>query len=418
MAGKPAHRLNGSSINDFVSLGVLTMTLPPSLIDEVLTATGRHSCRQRQLPARLVVYYVIALALFGPVSCTEVLRCLIESLRWLHRSAELLPVACKSAITQARTRLGPEPLRRLYAAVARPLAQPDTPGAWYRGWRLVSLDGTTIDLPDTPALDEQYGRPGAASGASGFPQLRLVTLLETGTRAAIAVAFDRYRVGEAVLVRRLLDHLGRGMLCLADRGVSGFALWRRAAATGADLLWRVRGDRILPCHQVLPDGSYISYLYASQRHRRHDRAGIRVRVIDYRLDGVAGAEPMYRLITTILDPALAPAAELAALYHERWQAEIAFLELKVTLPGGRLMLRSRRPDLVEQELYGLLLAHFAVRRLMLQASAQVACDPDTLSFVHTIRVVRRQVSLDAAFSPSPAPPDAPAGADHDHRGAA
>ena len=417
MAGKPARRLNGIRISDFVSLGVLTTTLSPTLIDEVLTATGRHSHRQRQLPAQLVIYYVIALALYGPLSCSEVLRCLIEGLRWLRHGAEHIPVACKSAITQARTRLGPEPLRRLYAAVARPLAQPGTPGAWYQGRRLVSIDGTTIDLPDTPALEDRYGRPGAAGGSSGFPQLRLVTLVETGTRAAIAAVFDRYRVGEATLVRRLLDHLGPGMLCLADRGFSGFALWRKAAATGADLLWRVRGDRILPCHQALPDGSYISRVYADQRHRRHDRAGLRVRVIDYRLEGLPDAEPIYRLITTILDPALAPAAELAALYHERWEHEIAFSEIKVTLPGGRLTLRSRRPDLVGQEVYGLLLAHFALRDLMLQASAQVACDPDTLSFVHTVRVVRRQVSLDAAFSPSPTPPDAPAGSDHDRRGA-
>jgi Insertion element 4 transposase N-terminal/Transposase DDE domain len=417
MAANSVRRFDGSRISDVVSLGVLTTTLPPTLIDEVLTATGRHSHRKRQLPARTMVYYVIALALYGPVSCTEVLRCLIEGLRWLRRGAGDLPVACKSAITQARTRPGPEPLRRLYAAVARPLARPDTPGAWYRRRRLVSIDGTTIDLPDTPAVDERYGRPGAVDGAAGYPQLRLVTLTETGTRAAVAAAFDRCRVGEAVLVRRLLDHLGPGMLCLADRGFSGFALWRRAAATGADLLWRVRGDRILPCHQALPDGSYISRLYADQRHRRHDRAGMRVRVIDYRLRGQPDAAPVYRLITTILDPAAAPAAELAALYHERWEAETTFAEIKVTLPGGRLMLRSRRPDLVEQEVYGLLLAHSALRALMLQASEQAACDPDTLSFVHAVRVVRRQVSLEAAFSPSAAPPGVPHGPDHDHRGA-
>lgn len=241
--------------------------------------------------------------------------------------------------------------------------------------------------------------------------------METGTRAVIAAVFDRYRTGEVTLAHQLLGHLGPGMLCLADRSFSGRALWRRAAASGADLLWRVRGDRILPCLKALPDGSYLSRLYASARHRRHDRGGISVRVIDYRLDGVVGAEPLYRLITTILDPDAAPAAELAALYHERWQNEIALGELKVTLPGQRLILRSRRPDLVEQEVYGLLLAHFALRQLMLQASLQAGYDPDTVSFLHAVRVVRRHLPLHGALPPSPAPAPAGAHPGRDPRGA-
>ncbi|HYE39036.1 MAG TPA: IS4 family transposase, partial [Ramlibacter sp.] len=302
MAGKPAGLPRGARISDFVSLGVLTTTLPPDLIDRVLASTGRHSVRQRQLPARLVVYYVVALALYAQASSTEVLRCLLDGIRWLRLGAQGLPIACKSAITQARERLGAEPLKQLYAAVARPLALPSTPGAWYREHRLVSLDGTTLELPDTPALEEHYGRPGAARGTSACPQLRLLTLVETGTRAVIAAAFGPYRTAETALVRHVLPQLRPGMLCLADRGFSGRALWRQAAGTGADLLWWVRGDRILPCLKALPDGSYLSALYASARHRRQDRGGIRVRVIDYRLAGVAEAEPMYRLITTLLDP--------------------------------------------------------------------------------------------------------------------
>ncbi len=281
--------------------------------------------------------------------------------------------------------------------------------------------GAASTLPRSPfrgrkrrqqkALEEHYGRPGAAQGTSACPQLRLLTLVETGTRAVIAAAFGPYRTAETALVRHVLPQLRPGMLCLADRGFSGRALWRQAAGTGADLLWRVRGDRILPCLKALPDGSYLSALYASARHRRQDRGGIRVRVIDYRLAGVADAEPMYRLVTTLLDPTSAPAVELAALYHERWQAEIVLGEIKVTLPGQHLILRSRRPDLVEQEVYGLLLAHFALRQLMLQASAQAGCDPDTLSFLHAVQVVRRHLPLHGALSPSPGPP-----AGHAHPG--
>src|SRR3954454_953166 len=294
--------------------------------------------------------------------------------------------------------------RAVRARVARPLATVETQGAWYRGRRLVSLDGTTIDLPDSPALEERFGRPGAARGASSFPQLRLLTLTETGTHAIFAIAFDRCAVGEARLAPDLLHQLQPGMLCLADRAFVGFELWRTATASGGDLLWRMRKNQILPCSERRPDGSYMSRLYASPKDRRHDTGGVTVRVIDYRLEGVPDAEPLYRLITTLLDPADAPAAELAALYHERWESEGAFAELKVSLPGQRLMLRSRRADLAEQELYGLLLAHFALRRLIHDASRHAGCDPDTLSFVHTVRIVRRHLPFHAAFSPSPAPP--------------
>ena len=404
MARTVARLPSGARISDHVTLGVLTSTVPAALIDTLLADTGRQSQRQRQLPARLVVYYVMALALYAQASYGEVLRCLFEGVRWLRLSGTDVALADKSAITKARARLGTAPLRALFARVARPLAEADTPGAWYRGRRLVSLDGTTIDLPDSPALEERFGRPGASRGASSSPQLRLLTLTETGTHAIFAIAFDRYEVGEVRLAPDLLQQLQPGMLCLADRAFVGFELWRTASASGGDLLWRLRKNQILPCSERLPDGSYMSRLYASPKDRRHDTGGVTVRVIDYRLEGVPDAEPLYRLMTTLLDPADAPAAELAALYHERWESEGAFAELKVSLPGQRLMLRSRRVDLAEQELYGLLLAHFALRRLIHDASRHAGCDPDTLSFVHTVRIVRRHLPFHAAFSPSPPPP--------------
>ena len=406
MARTPARLPNGTRLSDYVTLGVLTTTVPAGLIDAVLADTGRQSRRQRQLPARLVVYYVMALALYAQASYGEVLRCLLEGVRWLRLKGADPALADKSAITKARIRLGASPLMQLFARVARPLAEPDTRGAWYRGRRLVSLDGTTIDLADTPELEERFGRPAASRGSSSFPQLRLLTLAETGTHAIFAAALDRYQVSEAHLALELLQQLQPDMLCLADRAFVGFELWRTAAASGAVLLWRVRKNQVLPCRERLTDGSYLSRLYASPKPRRHEDGGMMVRVIDYRLEGVPDAEPLYRLVTTLLDPAGAPAKELAALYHERWESEGAFAELKVALPGQRLMLRSRRADLAEQELYGLLLAHFALRRLIHDASRQAGCDPDTLSFTHTVRIVRRHLPFHAAFSPSPAAPHA------------
>jgi hypothetical protein len=403
MARTAARLPDGTRISDHVTLGVLTTTVPAALIDAVLAETGRQSQRYRRLPARLVVYYVMALALYAQASYSEVLRCLVEGVRWLRLSGTDPALADKSAICRARTRLGPAPLKALFARIAAPFATPDTPGAWYGGRRLVSLDGTTIDLPDTPDLAERFGRPAASRGKTGFPQLRLLTLAETGTHALFAVALDRYTTSEVGLAPPLLARLQPGMLCLADRAFAGFELWRTAAASGADLLWRVRRNQVLPCCERLPAGSYLSRLYASPKQRRHDEGGQVVRVIDYRLEDIVDAEPLYRLVTTLLDPVAAPAPELAALYHERWESESTFAELKVTLPGERLMLRSRRADLVEQELYGLLLVHFALRRLMHEASQRAGCDPDHLSFVHAVRIVRRHLPFHAAFSPSATP---------------
>jgi hypothetical protein len=294
---------DGTRISDHVALGVLTTTIPADLVDAVLAETGRQSQRQRQLPARVVVYYVLALALYARASYGEVLRCLLEGVRWLHLGGVDPALATKSAITRARSRLGVVPLEKLFRHLARPFADPATPGAWYRGRRLVSLDGTTIDLPDTPALEARFGRPGASRGTSSFPQLRLLGLAETGTHALFAAVIGRYGSSEVGLAPQLLAHLRPGMLCLADRAFVGFGLWREAAATGADLLWRLRANQVLPCRRRLPDGSYLSRLYASPKHRRHDADGVVVRVIDYRLEGVPEAEPLYRLVTTLLDPA-------------------------------------------------------------------------------------------------------------------
>jgi hypothetical protein len=209
-----------------------------------------------------------------------------------------------------------------------------------------------------------------------------------------------YSTSETTLAKAVLPSLRVGMLCLADRGFFGFALWAQAAATGADLLWRVRKDILLPCEERLPDGSYLSRIYPSQNDQRRARNGVVIRVIEYRLEGIEGAEPVYRLATTIPDCAKAPAAELAALYHDRWEIETALDELKTHLRGSRMILRSKTPDLVRQEFYGLLMAHFAVRGLMHEAALKSGEDPDHLSFIHAVRVIRRKMALFGAIPPS------------------
>ena len=396
VAGLP----KGTRITDWVSLGVLAEAVPGEAVHRVLRETGRQSQRQRQLPAHVVVYYVMALALYMDVSYGEVLRCLLEGLAWLGLPVRRLRQTGRSSISQARSRLGAEPVKRLYEELVRPIATPETRGARYRRWAVVSLDGSTLDLADTAENAAAFGRPGAARGQSGFPQVRFVTLVENGTHVLFGARWGRYATGESTLAHDVVAQLRPGMLCLADRGYFGYALWQRGVDTGADLLWRLKKNLVLPPTQRLADGSYLSTIYPSVKARRHARQGRVVRVIDYRLEGLAGAEPVYRLATTVLDAHAAPAAELAALYHERWEIETAFDELKTHLRGRRIVLRSKTPDLVAQEFYGLLLTHYAVRGLMHEAAGRADRDPDELSFVHAVRVVKRKLPTLVAIPPS------------------
>jgi hypothetical protein len=368
----------------------MSKSFPAGAIERVLASTGRASLRQRDLPAHVVVYYVIALALYMQSSYREVLRCLLEGILWLRDPSARVRVAGKSGISQARTRLGWEPLRQLHDELVQPIAVRGTCGAWYRGWRLVSLDGSTLEVADEKVNEEAFGRPGASRGASAYPQIRFVSLVENGTHVLFG----------SQMAKTVLPRLGKGMLCLADRNFFGFALWQQAQGTGADLLWRMKKNMRLACESRLADGSYLSHVYPCERDWRHKTHGIAVRVIDYRLEGIEGAEPIYRLATTILNPNQAPASELAALYHERWEIETAFDELKTHLRGARIVLRSKAPDLVRQEFYGLLMAHFAIRGLMHEAALKANEDPDRLSFLHAVRVVRRKLAVYPAIPPS------------------
>src|SRR4051795_9839899 len=300
-AGLPAR----IRVSDHVSLGVIAGTFPLDQVRQVLAETGRASERERDLPAHVMVYYAIALALHAGSGTREVLRCLLEGLRWLW-GAEAVRVAGKSAISQARSRLGEAPLRRLYDQVVRPVATPATKGAWYRRWRLVSLDGSCLDIADTAENEAASGRPGAGRGESAFPQLRFVALVENGTHVLFGARPGAFADGETTLAHGAVPALGPGMLCLADRRFFGHALWQDAAATGADLLWRVKRNLRLPRETVLADGSFLTTVYPGEKDRRHRTGGNRVRVVEYRLEGVARAEPRHPLGNTRLGPRAAP----------------------------------------------------------------------------------------------------------------
>ena len=271
MARRPAGLPQGSRISDYISLGVIAKTFPAERIEAVLAATGKASVRRRELPAQVVVYYVIALALYMQSSYREVLRCLLEGLQWLSAPGTKIKVASNAAISQARSRLGAAVLRQLHDECVQPIATL-TRGAWYRRWRLVSIDGSTLELASA------YGRPGASRGASAYPQLRFVSLLEAGTHVLFGTRMGAYAVSEISLA----DHLRKEMLCLADRKLPvvepGARLGRRSAVAG-------RKNLILACEQRLPDGSYLSRIYPSQRERRQHSQGVVVRVIEYRCKG-------------------------------------------------------------------------------------------------------------------------------------
>jgi hypothetical protein len=436
MARTAAGFPEGTRVSDYITVGVVAEKIPATRVRQVLREVDRESRRIRKLPAHLVVYYVIALAIFRDVSYGEVLRCLVEGLEWLgQRSVRSLRQVDRGAISHARTRLGYEPMKRLYEELVGPIAEESTLGAWYfspagdgtrpndrdrqrsdSAWRLVSIDGSTLDVPDEAENEAAFGRPPSARGQSGFPKLRFVALTECGTHVLFAAAEGAYRTSESELARSVLPKLTSGMLCLADRGFAGYDLWKEAAATGADLLWRFKTGVVLSALRPLPDGSYLSKLYASPADRRKDRGGILVRVIEYVLrDDLGNKRPIkqkhYRVVTTILDPEVAPAKDLAALYHERWEIENTFDEFKTHLRGRGSVLRSKKADLVRQEFYGFLLAHFVVRALMHEAALRVNVDPDKLSFVHSVRVIRRKIAsyhqaqaINYSFDDGPFPP--------------
>lgn len=383
-------------LTDLITLGALVNNIPMEAVRRSLEVTGRQSRRERDLPAHLMMYYVIALGLFRSEETREVLRLLLEGGRVMLGWEQFRP-AGRPAITRARQRLGPAPVQHLYEEVVRPIASQETIGAWYRQWRTVALDGTTLEVADSDENEREFGRPFAQRGLSAAPRVRVVGLVETGTHVLFAAEIGAYTTSEKALAAQVIRQLKPGMLCLADRLFPGYELWKQTRQTGAELLWRIQEKIRLDAIEHFADGSYLSHLYASWDGKRHYGEPIPVRVIDYEVEG---HRDRFRLVTSLLDPEAAPAEELAMLYRERWEFETVLDEFKTHLRGARTALRSQRPELVRQEVYGLLLAHFALRAVMHDAALRGGRDPDRISYIHTVRVIKRSLPRFAALPPS------------------
>lgn len=405
-------------LTDHVSVGVLTRIVPRYVVDEALVESGRVQKRTRSLPAHVVVYFVMALALFSD-GYEEVIRKLVHGLRFMRVWSRGWSVPTTGALSQARARLGEGPMRALFERLAVPVATMGTPGAWLRGWRLMAIDGVMIDVPDTEANLAAYGKYEGGTRRP-FPQTRAVGLTECGTHALVAAELGTIYQGERELASELRDRVTADMLIIADRGFHSYELWREFLATGAALLWRVSATLILEPIEVLADGSYLAEVTSKGTRSSRTRiplasvggdlrlaTHIPVRVIEYQIEGhtdAAGKSETFRLITSILDPDDASAVELAEAYHQRWEIETSFREIEVQLLSNE-GLRSKTPALIRQELWGLFLAHYAIRAFMTEAADTVDLDPDRLSFTRTLNIIRRQVTDPAAFSPRRTTPE-------------
>jgi hypothetical protein len=387
-------------LSDVVSVGVVTKVFPAGLVDEVIAECGRTEQRHRSLPARTMAYFAVGLALHADGSYEDVLGLMTDGLSWADADGEPIKLPSKSGISQARERLGSEPLRALFDRVARPLATAETPGCWLAGRRMVAIDGMTLDVADSEVNAVEFGRPGVNKGEqSAFPQARVVAVAECGTRAMFDAAVGAYTTAENTMAVELVERLEPGMVLLADRGFCGYPLWDKAQATGADLLWRAKNN-MKPRHvETLDDGTWIGELRPGGNAGRTAEPH-RVRVIDYSIDDGRTNDTTYRLFTTILDPDDATAVDLAAAYAQRWEIETAFDELKTHQRGPKIVLRSKLVDLVYQEIWGYLCCHYAIRTLMFEAADHAAVDTDRVSFVAALRFARRSISQARDFPPS------------------
>jgi Insertion element 4 transposase N-terminal len=408
----------GGRLSDWISLGLLTSSVPRDVVDEVVAATGRQARRSDgTLPPRMMVYYAMALALFADDDYEEVAARLGETLAsWGCWDREWM-VPTSGGITQARARLGVEPVKELFERVAVPVADELTRGAFVGPWRLMAIDGFDWDVPDTKANVEAFGRAGSGAAASAFPKVRVVTISECASHAMVAARIGPYAgtgSGEQSLARELYPRLEPDWLLIADRNFYNFADWCAAADTGAALLWRVKADLRLPLLRLEPDGSYLSVLIdPAVRGRSRERliaaakAGAELdpaqaryaRAVEYTVPDRDGDSELICVLTTILDIPTAPAQTLAETYHERWQHEGANDQIKTHLRGPGRVLRSKSPDMVRQEIYGYLLTHYAVAALICRAATEADIDPDRIKFKRTVRILRRRATDPAAFPP-------------------
>ena len=392
---------SGARLSDYLSASLLARVVPAELINDVLDAHECNSQRVRSFPAVVVTYYCIALSLYPEAAYEEVFAAVSQGLAWAAGASEPSRVSSAS-ISVARAKIGAAPLQELVRRCCAPMAEPRFhPEAFYCGRRVVAMDGSNFELPDEIDNEAHFGRPGSRTGVAGYPQAQCAVLVECATHAILAANLGPYRAGEWEICKPLLAALGPGMLCLADRGFNGHEHWSLARQTGAELLWRCVSNRVLPRTKELADGSFLSVIEPSGVSRAQARErSIVVRVIEYGLPGLPDAQPRYRLLTTLLNPDEAPALELAALYHQRWQVEAVFDELKTHLLKSRRVLRSKTAELVRQEFYGWVLAHYAVRWLLHQGATRHRMPHEILSFTSHVQLLRREQPLSGAFPPS------------------
>jgi hypothetical protein len=394
----------GARLSDYLSASLLARVYPAEMIGEILDQHGCNSKRIRSLPAVPGTYFCMALSLYPEAAYEQVFAVVAQGLSWMQ-GHDLEVTIAKSSISEMRGKIGYAPLQSLVTRACLPLADTKRhPDAFYAGLRLVAIDGSNLEVPDEPDNIKAFGYPGSRTGHAGYPQAQCAILVECASHAILAANLGAYRESEWAICKPLLASMDASMLCLADRGFNGYAHWAAAQASGAQLLWRCANNRKLPVAEELDDGSYLSVIYPggtnSKKQRQASTDGITVRVIDYALPHAAGAPPRYRLLTTLLDEKTAPALELAALYHQRWEVEAVFDELKTHLLQKRRVLRSKTADLVRQEFYGWVLAHYAVRWLMHQAAPAHRLPQRSLSFTANVQLFRNAQPQSGAFPPS------------------
>jgi len=399
-----------AGLGDRPLLEALGAAIPDEAVEAAIEATGTRERRRRRLPTRLVVTLVVAMGLWASESMRHVLAEVVAGWREGVPSDEAAwRLPSTAAIVQARQRAGARLLRVLFRAVAHPIATARTGGAFLGGLRLMAVDGTTLDVADTPENARAFGRPTTGRGAGAFPQVRILALIETGTHVICDAVIRPFASGEVPTARHLLRSIGPGMLLLWDRGFHSYEMVRATRERRAHFLGRTKRNIVLRPSEILADGSFLARIYPSPTARRRDEQGVEVRVIEYALDTPAGpGQEKYRLITSLLDARAFPAERLAATYHERWEIETALDEVKVHQWAHPRPLRSKHPREVVQEIYGLLLAPLAIRAVMYQAALRDGVDPDRLSFTGTLRVLRRAIPRAQRTPPDRLPLFAPA----------
>jgi hypothetical protein len=382
-----------AGLGDRPLLAALEAAIPDETVEAAIEATGTRERRRRRLPTHLVVTLVVAMGLWASESMRHALAEVVAGWRDGAASDEAgWQLPSTAAIVQARQRAGARLLRELFGAVACPIATARTGGAFLGGLRLMAIDGTTIDVADTPENERAFGRPTTGRGVGACPQIRVLALIETGTHVLCDAVIRPFGSGEVPTALRLLRSVGPGMLLLWDRGFHSYEMVRATLQREAQFLGRTKRNIVLRPTEILPDGSFLARIYPSPTARRRDEDGIEVRVIEYALDTAAGpGREQYRLITSLLSERAFPAEQLAATYHERWEIETTLDEVKVHQWAHPRPLRSKHPREVVQEVYGLLLAHLAIRTVMHQAALQEGIDPDRLSFTGALRVLRRAI---------------------------